>query len=345
MIAMTRRNLLFAAAASAAQAHAQSRAEGPSVEAKVTYGGYRGSPSLVIETGMLRAEFVVPGARMVSLRDQRLNHEFLFQQESPGYLRGEYDSPMANNQAAGYDDMFPTITECYDDEFPWKGTRLPDHGEAWSLNWDCETGPGTLRFALHGIRLPYRLTRLVTASGGRLRLAYRLENLSAFSMSYLWSAHPMLRPEPGSRILLPEECRTASVGGSHSGRLGKYGDRITWPDWVDSQGRRHDLSVIRASGSDDTEAYYFTKPLTHGWCGLTFPSVSRTLRLSFPVETVPFLGVVLGEGLRTDPRYFAILEPCSVPYGRLDIARMFTQTSTVGARQIREWFLEFQIEG
>src|SRR5262245_43120446 len=81
---------------------------------------YKDQPSMVLENHVIRAEFVAQGGRMVSLRDKRVDHEFLFQQEAAKYIRSEYDQPMANDQAAGYDDMIPTIAECHYQHFPWK---------------------------------------------------------------------------------------------------------------------------------------------------------------------------------------------------------------------------------
>ena len=97
---------------------------------------YKDQSSVVVENQTIRAEFIAQGGRMVSLRDKRVDHEFLYQQEEAKYVRSEYDKPMANNQATGYDDMLPTISECYYQDFPWKGTYLPDHGEVWTLDWD-----------------------------------------------------------------------------------------------------------------------------------------------------------------------------------------------------------------
>src|SRR5204862_5188706 len=134
------------------------------------------------------------------------------------------------------------------------------------------------------------------------------------------SAHPMLQPEEGAQLLLPEECRAASVAASASGRLGGYGDQITWPHWTDARGVRHDLSRVRSPRAQDLDVYYFLRPLAHGFCGLRYPSIGRTLRLTFPAAEVPFLGVLVGEGQRTDPRFFVLLEPCSVPFARLDNA-------------------------
>jgi hypothetical protein len=63
---------------------------------------YKDTSSYVVESEVLRAEFVAAGGRMVSLQDRRIGHEFLFQQTEPKYVRGHYDVPMALNEAAGY---------------------------------------------------------------------------------------------------------------------------------------------------------------------------------------------------------------------------------------------------
>jgi hypothetical protein len=123
-------------------------------------------------------------------------------------------------------------------------------------------------------------------------------------MPYLWSAHAMLAPEEGAHILLPPECTEATVAASHSGRIGKYGDHITWPNWTDAQGKRHNLSLVQSPHSDDVAAYSFIRPLSHGACDLHWPKINRTFMLSFPVDVVPFLTVLVGEGLKTDPPFF-----------------------------------------
>ncbi len=344
---MNRRRFLSSihfAATAAAFKTTSAAAPGPS-RVTVREGRYKDIPSFIIESDILRAEFVVPGGRMVSLRDKRIAHEFLFQRKEDKYIRGQYDVPMTLDQAAGYDDMFPTISECYADQPPWKGVRMPDHGEVWTLDWSVERAADSLTFSVHGVRLPYRLTRRVTLpSSDRLRMAFQVENFSPFVMPYLWSAHPMLQPEEGSQILLPAGSNEATVGLSHSGRLGSYGDHIRWPRWTDSKGREHDLSVIRSPHTDDVELYTFARPLKQGTCALRWPSVNRTLRFSFPVAEVPFLTVVTGEGLKSDPRFFVLLEPCSAPFGRLDLAPSHTKESQVPANGKRTWHIEFQVQ-
>jgi hypothetical protein len=308
-------------------------------------GRYRDQSSYIIESDVIRAEFVAAGGRMVSLRDKRIDHEFLFQQEKGNYIKGQYDLPMALDQAAGYDDMFPTIAECFVHEEPWKGTRIPDHGEVWSLGWEIKTVVDSWKFLLNGIRLPYRLTRTVTLPAvNRLRMAFTAENPTPFPMPYLWSAHAMFQPEEGGRIVLPEECTQATVIRSHSGRLGKYGDHVAWPHVIDGRGKHHDLSIVRTRETDDVEAYIFARPLTHGKCALTWPSIKRTVALTFPVGEVPFLTILVGEGLKSDPRFFVLLEPCSAPFGRLDGAEAYTSNTKLPSNGSRQWHLDFEVE-
>jgi hypothetical protein len=72
------------------------------------------------------------------------------------------------------------------------------------------------------------------------------------------------------------------------------------------------------------------------------PSIGCTLRLSFPTERIPFLGVVIGEGSKDDPRFFALPEPCSGPLARLDLSERFAPQSRLPANGTHEWYLDFE---
>jgi len=316
-----------------------------SLKTQLIESRYKDQASFVLENDVVRAEFVAHGARMVSLRDKRLNHEFLFQQGSPKYLQGEYGGLLTPDQAAGYDDMFPTISECFYEDAPWKGVLLPDHGEVWSLDWKVGKEGSALSFTVAGVRLPYRLSRRITLSAANeLRMDYLLENLSDFDMVYLWSAHPIFRTEPGCRIVLPQECRQGRTAMSLSGRLGSYGDDFNWPIWTDSKGKRHDLSLLRGPQAQDAEKYFFRNKLVTGWCRFQYPSNGASIRISFPAEELPFLAIVVAENAPGDPRSLVLLEPCSAPFDRIDISKFYTKDSKIAARSVRKWSLGFSLD-
>src|SRR5262245_17205903 len=306
---------------------------------------YKDQTSFLIENEVVRAEFVEHGGRMVSLRDKRLNHEFLFQQSSAKYVRGEYGGPLSPEQAAGYDDMFPTIGECFYEDTPWKGVLMPDHGEVWSLDWTVRMEGQTLSLSTTGVRLPYRLTRRITLpSANQLRMDYVLENFSDFEMTYLWSAHPILRAEEGCRILLPDEWRQARTAMSLSGRLGAYGDDFSWPIWTDARGKRHDLSLLRGPKAQDAEKYFFRSKITNGWSRFQYPSNGAILTISFSPQELPYFAIVVAENAPGDPRSLILLEPCSAPFDRIDVSRLYARNSKVAARESKKWFLLFSLD-
>ena len=305
---------------------------------------YKDQSSFVLESDVVRAEFVTQGARMVSLQDKRVSREFLVQQDSDAYVRARYGEAMTAEQAAGYDDMFPTIDACHYEDFPWEGVHLPDHGEVWSLDWKMIVEDTVLNASVHGVRLPYRLSRSITLRAeNQLRMDYTLENYSPFELTYLWSAHPLLQAQEGARIEVPEECGKAINRLSVSGRLGAYGDQFKWPTWTDSLGNNHDLSVIRSPQTRDLEKYFFKNRLTDGWCRILYPAEEDSLTLSFPSERVPYLAVVVDEG-GSGPRYYLLLEPCSAPFDRLDISRMHTGESKVPSGETCKWFLDWTLD-
>jgi len=306
---------------------------------------YRGQMSYVLESKTLAAEFIRPGGRMVSLRHKPSNREFLVQQELDDYMKAEYGKVMNPAQAAGYDDMFPTILECFYPDFPWKGVSLPDHGEVWALDWDVTQEGQALEFAVFGVRLPYRLVRRGRFSAdNRLRLEYTLQNLSPFEIWYLWSAHPMFQVEAGCQFILPPECRRAKTAISLSGRIGRYGDEFDWPIWTDSKAVRHDLSRLRGPKAQDIEKYFFSERMVQGWCRLAFPASRLTLSISFSPKEIPYLGIVVGENIAGDPRTYALLEPCSAPFDRLDLSTSYTRDSRLSPKAKRTWSIEFSVD-
>jgi hypothetical protein len=306
---------------------------------------YKNRSSYVLENALLRAEFVAHGGRMVSLLYKPRTHEFLYQQPGPDYGGPEYDMPLKPEYSAGYDDMFPTIERCYYEDYPWQGTALPDHGEAWSVDWDVVPEAKSILFSYCGVRLPYRFSRRVAfESSNTLRFEYLLENLSSFPFFFIWSAHPMLVAPPGTRIVFPEDCQRAVVVQSDSGRLGAYADQIDWPLHRDASGNDHHLDIVRGPATHDHGKYFFKDRLSSGTCSAQYPDAQLSLTLRFPVESVPYAAVVLGEGKMHDRDSFLLLEPCTAPFDRLDLSRQYTRDSKVEAKGTEAWYLKFTVD-
>ncbi len=194
-------------------------------------------------------------------------------------------------ECSGFDDMFPTIDECCYPDPPWKGTWVPDHGEVWSLPWECQVEGDRLHLATYGVRFPYRLEKSVRfAEPSTLLIDYRLTNLACFDFDFMWAAHLMLNLEEDCELVLPPGVERVVSRLSFSGALGKYGDEFPWPAFSLPDGTARDLRRIRPRAAQDAEKYFVKGRLTEGWCALRYGQKKIRLTLSFPADRVAIPG-------------------------------------------------------
>jgi hypothetical protein len=300
---------------------------------------YKDRDAFVLSSDAISATVIPsPGAKVASLVERSSGRELLVQRAGGAYRNRPYDGVYTDGECSGFDDMLPTIDECHYESHPWKGVRLPDHGEVWSLPWDHAVDGASLRLRVRGVRLPYLLEKRVSIPSDRtLRIDYTLSNETPFPIDFLWAAHVMAAIEEGAAILLPRCCRTALTVLSRSGRMGRYGDAVSWPRFTAPDGTRHRADVCRPDSVADMEKYYFRDALDEGWCAVRYPD-GLLLALSFPVATVPYLGILLNEHA-WDGRTNIFLEPCTASFDRPDAARLRGQCSTVGAGSTYTWHL------
>ena len=267
------------------------------MSAKITESQFKGKKSIVIESNQIRVTILPYGARTVSMFKKDNCREFLMQQEGPEYRVDSYAGDYVGFIPCGFDDMFPTINECFYESYPWKGHIIPDHGEVWGLNWQYKIDAGVLKMHTHGIRLPYRLEKsLHFTAENKLRIDYTAENPTEFDMDFLWVAHPMLKAEKGMEFHLPPDCTKAVsvLGLSH--RMGGFGEEFDWPVAKDSKGFSHQLNKLGDPKGNIAEKYYFKNRLNEGWIKIKYPSDNSTLTLNFPSEKVPYVGILVDEG-------------------------------------------------
>jgi len=301
---------------------------------------FKGADALYIESGALRAVITVRGSKMVSLIDKVSGRELLLQCAGDTLRQGGYDSDYNVLDVCGFDEMFPTIDACFYERDPWKGAALPDHGEVWGLDWECSESDGEIEAQVQGVRLPYRLSkRLHFIAEDRLRIDYTLENLSPFKMDYVWAAHAMFALEDDSVLLLPDNQCKATLTYSHGGRIGRYGDHIPLGEVYRTLGRDGLAAVL--PGRTYMDKFYIDDRVTPGRCSIAYPTEGRACMLNFPEQAVPYLGVLLSNGLHIGN--CAILEPCTAAFDRPDRARAFDMYSAIEAKGRAEWHLELAV--
>jgi galactose mutarotase-like enzyme len=193
------------------------------------------------------------------------------------------------------------------------GVLLPDHGDLWSAEWGFEVQDGEILFEAQGKCLPYRFQRRVRLHGNSLTLTYQIANTGESEFSFLWSAHPLLAVEPGSRILLPEEVSSVVVDWSRGERLGIPGDTCGWPIARTRNEKETDLSCLSGVSAGAADKI-FTDKLTTGECALIYPRTDEALIFRFDPTVIPYLGLWICQGgwpSSGNPHFTLGIEPCS----------------------------------
>ena len=80
----------------------------------ITEGGYKDARAVILESEALRVTLIPDwGAKMASLIHKPAGVEHLNQLPGKEFLKSTYGAPYVKGEFGGFDEMFPTITECY----------------------------------------------------------------------------------------------------------------------------------------------------------------------------------------------------------------------------------------
>jgi hypothetical protein len=306
-----------------------------------------GMTRVILDNGRIRAT-VLPelGGKMSSLIRTATGREFLRQSASrplkaPFMVRhsGDYD-------ASGFDECFPTVAACeYAGEY-FKGLALPDHGELWSSRWQSETHGEELWLAVEGRRLPYIFRKRIRLEDEAVFLQYKLESVTDAPFYYLWSARPLLKIEPGCRIILPQDVTEVLVESSRNQRLGEPGDSGRWPRSRLVDAGETDLSILGDS-SRQTADKLLTPRLSDGTCAVYYPDSSESISFHFDSAIVPYLGIWICEGgwpTPQDGHHTAALEPCTSRADSLAEAVGRCDCAQIHPGAWKHWELRIQLQ-
>jgi galactose mutarotase-like enzyme len=308
----------------------------------ITEQAYKDVRAVVLENERLRVA-VLPGhgAKVASLVYKPLQRELLWQNPSPTFIQSNYGDPYTAGDLAGFDEMFPTISECGHPTPPWRGIVAPDHGEVWALPWDCRVEGETVTLTVCGVRFPYRLSKTLALEGACLRGRYEAENLCPLPFDFIWAAHPLFNAEEGMELIVPAGL-DAIVNSVPGPTLGGYGARHRFPVASRPDGTAVALNRVPQRNATGYQKYYFAGRAPEGWCLLRDAGRDLTIGLSYPKETVPYLGIWLNEGGYAG-QYNVAPEPASAAMDRLDAAALWGTGSLLGPRERRRWVLNLAV--
>lgn len=303
---------------------------------------YKNINCIVMETDRLVVK-VIPesGSKIQSIYDKLLKREYLYQSPNKEFIKSTYASNFGDGDLSGFDEVFPSIEQCFYPSGPWKGTNIPDHGEVWALPWEYKIDGATVTLNVSGVRFPYRLEkRIEFLSENIIRISYNALNPSNFDFYFTWAPHTLFNCEQDTVITLPDSVKKIISTCSVENKLGKFGNCHSWPTTVIGE-EAYDISKVYPKYPGKCEKYYAMGQVREGWCALRGITSGVTIGLSYPVDKVPYLGV--WEGI-INGRYVAALEPCTGDLDYLDTAVQWSRACSIKARSEYEWYLNFSVQ-
>ena len=307
----------------------------------------RGFDRIILDNGVARV-VVLPdlGGKIISLVRIASGREYLISLPSDeDFRKPSFGGTFVDYNNVGFDECIPTIAPCDYPEGKFAGFQLPDHGDVWSVSWQHEIRDTGVMLSVEGRSLPFMFRKHLSLQGATLQIEYELLNTSDTRFQFLWSAHPLLRTEPGTTIVLPLDSGKLLIDSSKGNRLGSKGESCNWPIATQKNGQPDDLRLMKARGEASDKVY--TPRLSKGYCGLYHPSANESIVFKFDVESVPYVGMwICHGGLGPDnPKepYTIAIEPCN---GRPDSLREAIdrgESSTLLPHETKQWTLQVEL--
>ena len=294
---------------------------------------YLNRKSIALENDFLKMTILPEiGAKIASLIYKPQDFEVFSQPTKQSYALPVYGELFEKYDTSGADDMFPTIDVCGYPFSGYTGSICPDHGDLWSLRWDCRNG----MCIADGRSLPYRFIRRITLNGPTVRLDYSVMNLGVSPLYGLWAFHGLTACDEDTVIDLPNVYQVLNV--HSSARLGEPGTLAHFP-----LNRHDDLSRIQPKSAKNTEKFYVNGGVPVGEASLLLNHRRLRYTLRFPKEEVPYLGVWINEGGFKD-EYNVALEPSTGFYDSLPKAKALKTLQPIAAKSHFEWYMEIDLK-
>lgn len=295
-------------------------------------------PALALESEALRV-VIVPdlGAKIVSLYDKGNSREWLVPPIRP-VKQTAYGAIFVDQDMSGWDEMLPTISAC-----EWEGVPLPDHGEVWSIPWKLESTEGGLTLSVDGPSFPYHFVRSATlVAPDTLELRYSLTNTGQKELPFMWTAHPQFAVDENTRIVFPADVTRVVNVIEDDPVWGNAGALVPWPEAISGTGQIWQLDRVRSVENHSCRKIYTLPQQPASWAALVDEHLGCQLRLEWPSDFAPYLGLWIDEGMyNTAP--VAALEPSNGYYDSLVRAVQNQMITWLKPGQEIAWTMQVQL--
>jgi len=192
------------------------------------------------------------GAKVISLRNLVTGYEWMWHPPTGMKLFcNRLGEDFATSTMTGWDECLPTIAPC-----DWKGRKLPDHGEVWSMPWEIDLEAfdhGVMKTSVTLAISPFHFERTIELHVNEIRLDYRLENLSNEPEEFLWAMHPLLPVHDNIQLNLTQEVRNLLAEANWIDELKFSSDKPAFVKTFASPLREGRASVVNTAARDQLQ--------------------------------------------------------------------------------------------
>jgi hypothetical protein len=276
------------------------------------------------------------------LRDRRTGREWLAQAGSRAPLVADLasdDAVFGGAEAFGWDECLPTVVRCPDPLDPG-APALRDHGDLWGRKASTTSLQGAaLATEWPAARWGLLFSRRLRLDSSAVIAEYAALNPGPRPVPLLWSAHPLLRLDPGTRLHVP---RVDRMRVDHAHGLDVVDGQIGWPRPMRPDGSTLDLDVV-APLEAGISLKLFARGVG-GRAGALAPDGSW-IGLAWDATFAPFLGLWLDYGAwpKDAPLHQVALEPTTAPTDSLVDAVSAGQAPAIGPGRTLRWWLRMEL--
>jgi galactose mutarotase-like enzyme len=265
----------------------------------------QGFPALKLTTNILSLTIVPElGGKISSLRDLRNGREWLWTSDHLSSHKHSYGaSYIQEADTGGWDECFPSMAVSTFPLESWQDKTIPNQGEIWSQEWMTgingdDSSVWTIRTAATGTLIPFVFERTITVALNSpiLHFDYSVKNQGNRHVAFIWCAHPLLRFEPGMRLVLPEGTSMHASMSVPEEVLSR--DEIhVWPIRTRLHDKDVDLSVFPASNPGIAWKLW-SEPLTEGYAALA--ATDGEFRFTFDPVAIPQISIGMNAGVSSE---------------------------------------------
>ena len=244
--------------------------------------------SVILESDVLRVTLDPKnGGKIRSFFSKSTDTEFFYQDANKPSFHENY----SDHDMSGFDECFPSVADCKFPSGKHKGISLGDHGYLWRNAWKTQIKDDAVFMSKDLPLLNCAFERTCKLQEpGQLRLDYKISNYGSEPIPFIYSAHPLLRADEHTELILPEEVKDVYI------YLAGEGFDFCNNTWVDFPFADNSIMQGPFMGAKNSYMKFFTKCSPQSRAILHQKDTGQSLQFQFDTNILSCLGVLVSNG-------------------------------------------------